>query len=705
MLRLSVPLLVLFCSLILPASAWAADKTWIILNNAFKGAISLTFYQGSPCLTRPLLEEWGIRPNVLKRLSFSEQGCLTKASAERFGFQSWYRESAGLLTLLLPEEALAPQENGVTTSRWDDGIPALFTNYRLDADKKSAQYSWEKAGTDATLDLDNGLNIGAWRLRYQNTFWRDRTNNHGSYTRSASLWRSIRSLRSRMTLGDGTTSSAMFDGFSFRGASLASDEAMYPDSWRPSSPWITGYARSEAEVTIHQNGQRVYRLHVQPGAFTIQDFYPPDPQGDLELTVQESDGTERTRILPWSVMPNLTGQGIVSYELAAGRYKPYHGTESDRDRFAQSTFSWGAAPGTTLFAGWQQGDDYISQVAGVGQNFYALGALSADLSHAQYTQQGVKSRGMVWRLRYTKAFFTTQTHLNAQLQGYPHGSQYRTFEEKINRADTLRYGWDDDTTSRAMRGQLEINQSFNEDSTLAISWNWTRSRQRHASDQSLSLSLNTRWQEIDISLAVDRNQYQEYPAETVMGLNISVPFSAARHTVNVGYVSELDSRNSATHGVNLYGSALSDYSLRYDVTAQHQEHANDELRMTTGYQYNAGEANLGLTRNGRQRDYHADMSGSLMLHSGGLTAGQQLGETVALVDVPQTPGVSFYNQFGTTTNARGELLVSYLTPWRVNELTVDTSSLPANVHFDNDELEVVPTQGAVVRRSFLPASP
>ena len=96
---------------------------------------------------------------------------------------------------------------------------------------------------------------------------------------------------SRVTTGDGNTSSNMFDSPAFRGASLASDEAMYPDSWRPYSPWINGYARTEAEVTIHQNGVRVYRIHVPPGPFTIRDFYPPDPDGNPELTVQESDGT------------------------------------------------------------------------------------------------------------------------------------------------------------------------------------------------------------------------------------------------------------------------------------------------------------------------------------------------------------------------------------------------------------------------------
>lgn len=68
--------------------------------------------------------------------------------------------------------------------------------------------------------------------------------------------------------------------------------------------------------------------------------------------------------------------------------------------------------------------------------------------------------------------------------------------------------------------------------------------------------------------------------------------------------------------------------------------------------------------------------------------------------MPETPGVSFYNQFGSTTNANGDLLVSYMTPWRVNRVTADSFSLPESAHLDVDELETVPTDGAIIRLRF-----
>lgn len=684
----------------LAESCATTQKTWVILNNLYKGAISFDVSASVPCISQPLMEEWGVRDAVLARLVWDAKGCLTPQSAERFNLKYWYRPEAQLLTLLFPKEAISPQENGVSTSRWDDGINALFINYRLDADNSQAQFSWEHSGTEATLSLDNGLNVGPWRLRYQNTFWRDKEGLHGSYSKAMSLWRSITPLRSRLTLGDGNTSSNLFDSLTFRGVSLASDEAMYPDSWRPYSPWINCYARSEAEVTIHQNGERVYRIHVPPGSFTIRDFYPPEPSGNLEMTIRESDGTERTRLLPYSSMPNLVHQGLFSYELTAGRYKPFHGIDRDKDHFWQSTFSWGVAPQVTVFAGLQQGGHYFSQVVGIGGNLGLWGAFSGDVTAARYTQNEAILRGTVWRLRYAKAFFATETSLSAQIQWYPRGEHYRSLEEKISRADLLRYDWDDDVTQRALRGQLELNQNLGEDTSLSVSLHWLKSRESDAGSTAATLSMNTTLHNVDFSLYGEYDRYGKNPNETTVGIDISVPFSLWGTTSNVGYISELASRGEDSHGVNIYGSALNDYSLRYDLKATHTVHHKDELSANLGYQYNAGELSLSMVRGGIRRDYHADTSGSILVHGDGVTLGQQLGSTAALVDVPSSPGIGFYNQFGSTTNANGKLLVGYLTPWRVNRITVDSLSLRQNTMLDVTELESVPTDGAIVLLRF-----
>ena len=689
--------------LVLLTSPLAAEqRVSIILNDTWKGTISMTVNDGVPCLSRPLMEEWGVITPLLERLEWDAQGCLTAASARDYSLDYEFVTQAQMLLLTFPEPAFNAQQNGVSTSRWDDGINALFVNYRLDVDKRRARYSWDTSGTDSQLALESGLNVGPWRMRYQNMFWRERDGGRGSYTSGYSLWRSLEALRARFTLGDGYTSSNLFASMAYRGVSLASDNAMLPDRWRAWTPVINGYARGEAEVTIRQNGERVYRIHVPPGPFTIRDFNPPNDEGSLELTIQESDGTERVRVLPYALMPNLVKQGRFNYELATGRFKPYHGVEMDKDRFWQSTISWGAWSGVTLFAGMQQGERYISQLVGAGRNLGNWGALSADVTGARYSQRGETMSGNVWRLRYAKAFLSTETSLTAQLRYYPRRSQYRTLEEKINRAAMLQYDWDDNTTERRLAGQLELNQNFGEDSSIGLSWRWMRARGRTSGSSELTVSANTTWRDVDISLYGGYERPQGYPEEATLGINISIPLSLGGRVTNVGYVSELASHGKDTHGVNVYGSTLKDYSLRYDVTAQHEVHGSDALNASLGYQYNAGEANVSMSRGGSRRDWHGDVSGSVVIHGGGVTLGQPLGGTSALVEVPDTPGVGFFNQFGVTTNRSGELLVSYMTPWRVNHVTMDTFDLPEGLRVANDELQAVPTDGAIVHLRFMP---
>ncbi|HGW7440510.1 TPA: fimbria/pilus outer membrane usher protein, partial [Escherichia coli] len=220
------------------------------------------------------------------------------------------------------------------------------------------------------------------------------------------------------------------------------------------------------------------------------------------------------------------------------------------------------APQVTVFAGLQQGEHYFSQVAGFGANLGLWGAFSGDVSAARYTQEAETLRGKVWRLRYAKAFFTTETSLTAQLQWYPRGEHYRSLEEKITRAELLRYGWDDDVTRRALRGQLELNQNLGEDSSLSLSWHGLKSREPDAGNTGATLSLNTTLHNVDVSVYGVYERYGKNPDETTVGVNISVPLSLWGATSNVGYITELASRGEDSHGVNVYGSALSDYSLR-----------------------------------------------------------------------------------------------------------------------------------------------
>ncbi|XPE64182.1 fimbria/pilus outer membrane usher protein [Shigella flexneri] len=62
------------------------------------------------------------------------------------------------------------------------------------------------------------------------------------------------------------------DSVSFRGVQLASVN-MLPDSLKRFAPVVRGIAKSNAQITIKQNGYTIYQTYVWPGAVEISNLY------------------------------------------------------------------------------------------------------------------------------------------------------------------------------------------------------------------------------------------------------------------------------------------------------------------------------------------------------------------------------------------------------------------------------------------------
>lgn len=126
---------------------------------------------------------------------------------------------------------------------WDNGITAGLINYNFTGN--NAHNTTGGSSRYAYLNLQSGLNIGAWRLR-DNSTWS--YSSGGSTSSNENRWQHVNSwlerditpLRSRLTLGDSYTNGDVFDGINFRGAQLASDDNMLPDSQKGFAPVIHG---------------------------------------------------------------------------------------------------------------------------------------------------------------------------------------------------------------------------------------------------------------------------------------------------------------------------------------------------------------------------------------------------------------------------------------------------------------------------------
>lgn len=695
-----------------PVSA-EKQRVWVLLNDVYKGNLLLDFRDDFPCLRRPLLEEWGLREQTLAHAGWTPDGCILRASLPP-ETHYYHEKTAELITLTIPEKDVDILPNGISTSRWEEGISALFVNYHLNyAWDNNNRSEYEPKNSSAWLDLDAGLNAGAWRLRYQNSMLREKTGERTSYTRRFNLGRNIQSWRSRFLAGEGDTPADLFDSVTFRGAMLNSDESMLPDRWRAFAPKIKGFARSNAEVILRQRGEIIYRTFVFPGVFTLDNVHPPESNGDLEITVKESDGSENVRVVPYAAMPSLVHQGNFSYQLISGHYVPWRGSDQPRPAFVQAALSAGMPAGFSLFGGIIHSSLYEAQAMGIGRSMGPWGAVSFDITHSQAAQPRRRGndRGDSYRLRYAKAFFDTGTSLSMQMRYYPAGRRYRTFQQTVAQQKTWWWDWDDgvwngeDDPEKRWRAELNLNQNLWQDGNLYLTY-WQETFRKGGREHSLMLGYSDTFRDVDYSIYASYDKSPGLRSNAEVNFSVSIPFSVFLGEGR-GRGMRLSSEYTASNRkrarevlTTVNGTALDNYNLRYQVGAAYNGRDKGSLLANMDYQHNAGEIRLGTTQYGHARQYDADVAGSVMLHQGGVTFGQTLGDTMALVEIPGTSGVGIDNQLGVTTDGNGYALVSYLTPYRVNHITLDTLNLPDNMTLPVEELDVVPTAGAIAFARF-----
>ncbi|SUG28981.1 outer membrane usher protein SfmD [Salmonella enterica subsp. arizonae] len=249
----------------------------------------------------------------------------------------------------------------------------------------------------------------------------------------------------------------MFDSVPFRGVQLASDDDMLPESLRGYAPIIRGIARTNAQVSVKQNGYVIYQTYVSPGAFEIADMFPTGSSGDLDVTIKETDGSEQHQVIPFASLPVLQREGRLKYSVTSGQYRPYDG-DIDKEWFSQATAIYGLPAGFTLYGGGQFAQHYQSLLAGFGKNLGELGAFSVDGTQAWSTQQDTdKESGQSWRVRYSKNMLATGT--NISISGYRYStSGYYSLSETL---DTWRENeWKTSNERRRNRAEIMLNQSL-----------------------------------------------------------------------------------------------------------------------------------------------------------------------------------------------------------------------------------------------------
>ena len=719
----------------------------IYLNDEFMASRDITFIADDnnadliPCLSTDLLVSLGIKKSALldnKEHSADkhvpDNSACTPLQDRLADASSEFDVGQQHLSLSVPQIYVGRMARGyVSPNLWEEGINAGLLNYSFNGNSINNRSNHNAGKSNyAYLNLQSGINIGSWRLR-DNSTW---SYNSGSSNSSDSnkwqhintwLERDIIPLRSRLTLGDGYTQGDIFDGINFRGAQLASDDNMLPDSQRGFAPVIHGIARGTAQVTIKQNGYDIYNSTVPPGPFTINDIYAAGNSGDLQVTIKEADGSTQIFTVPYSSVPLLQREGHTRYSITAGEYRSGN-AQQEKPRFFQSTLLHGLPAGWTIYGGTQLADRYRAFNFGIGKNMGALGALSVDMTQANSTlPDDSQHDGQSVRFLYNKSLNESGT--NIQLVGY----RYST-SGYFNFADTTysrMNGYNIETQDGVIqvkpkftdyynlaynkRGklQLTVTQQLGRTSTLYLSGSHQTYWGTSNVDEQFQAGLNTAFEDINwtLSYSLTKNAWQK-GRDQMLALNVNIPFShwlrsdsksQWRHA-SASYSMSHDLNGRMTNLAGIYGTLLEDNDLSYSVQTGYagggDGNSGSTGYATLNYRGGYGNANIGYSHSDDIKQLYYGVSGGVLAHANGVTLGQPLNDTVVLVKAPGAKDAKVENQTGVRTDWRGYAVLPYATEYRENRVALDTNTLADNVDLDNAVANVVPTRGAIVRAEF-----
>ncbi|HEJ7239678.1 outer membrane usher protein [Serratia marcescens] len=652
------------------------------------------------CLSPALVEQLGFKPGVLKDLTWWHEGeCLNESSVKGMDVRGDLPTSS--LYLSVPQAYLEySDENWDPPSRWDEGIPGLLFDYNVNARSQHQQRDGSR-GYSLSGNGTAGANLGAWRLRADWQANLDHQTGSGQSTQKQLDWsryyayRAVPALRSKLTLGENYLDSGMFDSFRFTGMSLVSDESMLPPNLRGYAPEVVGIAKTNAKVTISQQGRVLSETTVAAGPFRIQDINDA-VTGELNVRVEEQDGEVQEFVVNTANIPYLTRPGSVRFKLATGKPSDWQ-HHSRGPLFGTGEFSWGVSNGWSLYGGVLAGGDYNALSLGIGRDLMVFGALSFDAtqSRAQLPQEEGTLSGGSYRLSYSKSFDEYDSQVT--FAGYRFSEQ--DFMSMSEYLDARYYG------TRTGNGKEMYTITFNKhfrDWGLSSYLNYSHETywDRPANDRyNLTLSRYFdvgRFRNLSLSLSAYRNEYNGTKDDGAY-LSLSMPWG---DNATVSYNATVN-RNDTTHQVG--------YSDRID------EHNNYQLRVgssrsgmnVNGYYNHEGDrARMSANASYQENRYSAvgmSMQGGMTmtasggaLHRSGMPGGtRMLIDTQGVEDVP-------VRGYGSTTNTNvwGKAVIGDVNSYYRNKASIDVNKLGDNAEATKSVVQATLTEGAIGYRQF-----
>ncbi|MBW7984950.1 fimbria/pilus outer membrane usher protein [Enterobacillus tribolii] len=660
-----------------------------------------------------------VSPAVLRHVDFAAIGdtpavpsageaCIDLAALLPVG-QVTFNSSMLRLDIIVPQKYLLKTARGmVNPALWDSGIPALLLGYNMNG------YTREVAGRhyrSIYAGLNGGLNLGAWYLRHNGSYMWASDSAHQYESINTYLQRDIPSLSARLLVGQSNTTGILFDTLPFSGIQLASDERMLAESQRGYAPEIRGVARTNAKVEVIQNNQTIYEITVAPGEFVIDDLYPTGYGGDLRVNVREADGSMQTFTVPYASLAQLLRPGAERYSVTAGKLRS--AALSSKPEFYEATYQRGMTNAITAYGGLQASTHYAALQ--LGASFAtSFGALAFDVTQARAampglmlqdgTRSGGTRKGQSYRLSFSKAI--QETNSNLSLAAYRFSTRdYMDFMTAMQSRAALRRGDAADSIWRAKnRVTLTLGQGLPENLGQIYASASLQNYWYHGGyERQFQVGYSHRFRNVTYNLNVNRSRDNNGRTQDTYMLSLSFPLgrSGVSNTPQMRFDLAHDTGGRSRTQSSLSGTLGQDSAFSYNTTLAYANNgAGSSATLNGQYRSPLTQAFASFSRGNHYSSASAGLSGTLLAHAGGITLTPYTSDTFALVEAPGATGAKVSSYPGIRVDRRGYAAVPYLTPYQMNEISIDPKGMSHHVELKNTMQKTAPYSGAVVKLNY-----
>lgn len=580
------------------------------------------------------------------------------------------------LRFKLPQGLIADSGNQLM-SQWDHGVRGANIQYSYRGTQS------ERNGLTQFGEIGGNVNVGRWVLSGRAYNYND----EGITVPQYSLSTASAALRGEVGIGKMQLQASLINGFAFDGVSLVSDNQMTPWLSQSYAPVISGIARTEAVITVRQQGYIIYSQSVPPGPYALTNLSGVS-SGDLEVTVREDDGSEKVDVYPVSILPSLLRPGHLNYSFAAGRKALRGGDLVDYG----GTFALAAADyGMTLFTlntSVLFDKNYQNMGTGVTRSFGSWGAISASGNMSNSTRlSGDELRGYTLSFKYAKNVLKDTT---LQIAGYRYASQdYIDYVDYYPGIDG----------GKGIKNRLEAFMTHRNDRTLYSGSIWRQNDWEGKAGVGASLRMSHPVGAVtvtaNLNYGVVQNRQDQAGNKTLSaGLSFSLPLSYfERRAHNTTSLSA--SRGGEFTATSNVSGMLTDRT-RYTVNAgRSQSGVNTYASLSHGF--DAVNTSVSVSDSAGHRTIAGSVSGSVVQAGDSRPVFTRIrNETVAVVDTEGLSGARFGRS---QADSNGNAVVT-LTPYNRNTVKVDATGLPHNIELDSTTHNVIPTRRSVHQIKF-----